>query len=70
MGKKFRRFFCPDITPILKSGEESSRSSGQGEKTGSLEKCMKSGVLDKKEMKFLQELLAKDEEMLETIYKI
>ena len=29
MGKKFRRFFCPDITPILKSGEESSRSSGQ-----------------------------------------
>ena len=27
-----------------------------------LEKCMKSGVLDKKEMKFLQELLAKDEE--------
>ena len=28
-GKKFRRFFCPDITPILKSGEESSRSSGQ-----------------------------------------
>ena len=31
-GKKFRRFFCPDITPILKSGEESSRSSGQKER--------------------------------------
>ena len=27
-----------------------------------LKKCMESGVLDKKEMKFLRELLAKDEE--------
>ncbi len=53
MGKKFRRFFCPDITPILKNGEESSRSSGQRrEDPDLLEKCMKSGVLDKKEMKF------------------
>ena len=66
---KFRRFFCPDITPILKV-EKRAVDHPDKERRRIFGKCMKSGVLDKKEMKFLQELLAKMRKMLETIYKI
>ena len=59
------------VPPILLSGHHANIEKWRREQSiirtkerrpDLLEKCMKSGVLDKKEMKFLQELLAKDEE--------
>ena len=59
------------VPPVLLSGHHANIEKWRREQSiirtkerrpDLLEKCMKSGVLDKKEMKFLQELLAKDEE--------
>ena len=59
------------VPPILLSGHHANIEKWRREQSiirtkerrpDLLEKCMKSGVLDKKEMKFLQELLTKDEE--------
>lgn len=59
------------VPPVLLSGHHANIEKWRREQSiirtkerrpDLLEKCMKSGVLNKKEMKFLQELLAKDEE--------
>lgn len=59
------------VPPVLLSGHHANIEKWRREQSmirtkerrpDLLKKCMESGVLDKKEMKFLQELLAKDEE--------